>query len=71
MGTKMKGKAIIGISMAAIMIVSVLAATVPLVIAESRGDNFNYILKMQPAQKVLIGQNCMMPSFQSKSPACH
>ena len=63
MGTKMKGKAIIGISMAAIMIVSVLAATVPMVGAASRGDNFNYILKMQPAQKVLIEQNLQFVGF--------
>ena len=59
----MKGKAIIGISMAAIMIVSVLAATVPMVGAASRGDNFNYILKMQPAQKVLIEQNLQFVGF--------
>jgi hypothetical protein len=64
METSMKGKAIIS-AMAAIMIVSVLAATVPMVSAESRGDNFNYILKMQQVQKVLIGQNLQFEGFDT------
>jgi len=48
----MKGKAIIS-AMAAILIASVLAATVPMVSAESKTDNFNYI-KPNTAEKVLI-----------------
>jgi hypothetical protein len=56
MKTKMKGKAIIGISMAAIMVVSVLAVAMPMAVATSDGTNFNTI--SGPAtQKVLIGQN--------------
>jgi transcription initiation factor TFIIIB Brf1 subunit/transcription initiation factor TFIIB len=39
MRTREKGKAIIGIAIAAIMLASVFAATVPIVSAESRGDN--------------------------------
>nr|AAU83678.1 hypothetical protein GZ32E7_41 [uncultured archaeon GZfos32E7] len=63
MKTRSKGKEIIGIAMAAIMVVSVLAATVPMVGAESRTDNFNYILKQPAAQKVLIGQNLQFEGF--------
>jgi hypothetical protein len=64
METKMKkGKAIIGISMAAIMVVSVLAATMPMVGAESKTDNFNHIVKQTAAQKVLIGQNLQFEGF--------
>jgi len=58
-----KGKAIIGIFIAAIMIVSVLAATVPMVSAASRGDNFNYIVAQSYVQKVLIGQNLQFEGF--------
>jgi hypothetical protein len=63
METKMKGKAIIGISMAAIMIASVLVATVPMVSAWSETDNFNHIAKQMAAQKVLIGQNLQFEGF--------
>jgi hypothetical protein len=63
MNTRSKGKEIIGIAMAAIMVVSVLAATMPMVGAESRTDNFNYIVKQPAAQKVLIGQNLQFEGF--------
>ena len=56
METRSKGKAIIGISMAAIMVVSVLAVAMPMAVAESNGGNFN-IIKGPGTQKVLIGQN--------------
>ena len=56
-------EAIIGIAMAAIILASVFAATVPIVSAESRGDNFNYIVKQPTAQKVLIGQNLQFEGF--------
>ncbi len=56
MGTKMKGKAIIGILMAAIMVVSVLAAAMPMAVARSNGGNFN-IIEGAATQKVLVGQN--------------
>jgi hypothetical protein len=62
METKMKGKAIIGIFIAAIMLASVLAATMPMVSAESKTDNFNYI-KPNTAEKVLIGQNLQFEGF--------
>jgi hypothetical protein len=56
MKTKMKGKAIIGVSMAAIMVVSVLAVAMPMAVATSDGTNFNTI-SGSATQKVLIGQN--------------
>jgi hypothetical protein len=56
-------EAIIGITMAAIMLASVFALTIPMVSAESRGDNFNYIVKQPTAQKVLIGQNLQFEGF--------
>ena len=56
MKTKMKGKAIIGVSMAAIMVVSVLAVAMPMAIAKSNGGNFN-IIEGAGTQKVLTGQN--------------
>ncbi|NQE54635.1 hypothetical protein C5S29_13685 [ANME-1 cluster archaeon GoMg3.2] len=58
----MKGKAIIGISMAAIMIVSVLAATVPMVGASSDRENFN-IIKPNTIERVLVGQNLEFQGF--------
>jgi hypothetical protein len=70
METKMKGKAIIGIFIAAIMIASVLAATVPMVSAESRSDNFNHIVVQQAAQKVLIGQNLQFEGFDGTVAIC-
>jgi hypothetical protein len=63
METKMKGKAMIGIAMAAIMLASVFALMIPMVSAESRGDNFNYIVKQPTPQKVLIGQNLQFDGF--------
>ncbi|NQE53322.1 hypothetical protein C5S29_06990 [ANME-1 cluster archaeon GoMg3.2] len=57
-----KGKAIIGISMAAIMIVSVLAATMPMVSASSDRGNFN-IIKPNTTEKVLLGQNLQFEGF--------
>ncbi|NQE52199.1 hypothetical protein C5S29_01300, partial [ANME-1 cluster archaeon GoMg3.2] len=63
MNTRSKGKEIIGIAMAAIMVVSVLAATMPMVSAESKTDNFNHISKQTAAQKVLIGQNLQFEGF--------
>ena len=59
----MKGKAIIGIFMAAIMIASVFAATVSMVSAWSETDNFNHIAKQMATQKVLIGQNLEFEGF--------
>jgi PGF-CTERM protein len=56
METRSKGKAIIGISMAAIMIASVLAVMVGSVGAYSNGGKYNIIEKIAPSQKVLIGQ---------------
>jgi hypothetical protein len=57
METKRKGKAIIGISMAAIMVVSVFAAMIGSVGAYSVGGEYN-IIEMNPfPQKVLIGQD--------------
>ena len=66
----MKGKAIIGILMAAIMVVSIFAATLPMVSAESRGDNFNHIAKQMAAQKVLIGQNLQFEGFDGTVAIC-
>ncbi|MBA7524550.1 hypothetical protein ES705_16691 [subsurface metagenome] len=56
MNTKMKGKAIIGILLAAIMLASVMVAMVPTVSAVSKGDNFNYI-GANLTETVLVGQN--------------
>jgi hypothetical protein len=64
MKTKMKGKAIIGISMAAIMVVSVLAAAMPMAVAKSNGGNFN-IIEGAATQKVLIGQNLQFMGYGS------
>ena len=64
METRSKGKAIIGISMAAIMVVSVLAVAMPMAVATSDGTNFNTI--SGPAtQKVLIGQNLQFTGYGS------
>jgi hypothetical protein len=60
---KVKGKAVIDIAIAAIVLASVFAATVPMVCAESRGDNFNHIVVQQTPQKVLIGQNLQFEGF--------
>ena len=63
---KEKGRwqeAIIGIVMAVIMLASVFALMIPIVSAESRGDSFNYIVKQQTTQKVLIGQNLQFEGF--------
>ena len=60
---KVEGKAVIGIAMAAVILASVFAATVPMVSAESRSDNFNHIVVQQAAQKVLIGQNLQFEGF--------
>ncbi|NAS88979.1 hypothetical protein C4E24_04490 [ANME-1 cluster archaeon AG-394-G21] len=63
---KEKGRwqeAIIGIALAAIMLASIFAAMIPMVSADSRGDNFNYIVKQQTPQKVLIGQNLQFEGF--------
>ncbi len=62
METRSKGKAIIGISMAAIMVVSVLAVAMPMAVATSDGTDFNTI--SGPAtQKVLIGQNLQFTGY--------
>ena len=53
----MKGKAIIGILMAAIMIVSVFAAMIGSAGAYSVGGQYNVIVKDTFPQKVLIGQD--------------
>jgi parallel beta-helix repeat protein len=65
MGTRRKGKATIGIAIAAIMLASVFAASVPIISAESRGDNFNHIVKQTEPQKVLIGQNLQFEGFDT------
>ncbi|MGB3457989.1 MAG: hypothetical protein WBB08_01575 [Halobacteriota archaeon] len=62
METNRKGKAIIGISMAAIMVVSVLVAAMPMAVATSDGTNFNTI-RGSGTQKVLIGQNLQFEGF--------
>ncbi len=58
----MRGKAIIAISMAAIMVVSVLAVAMPMAIAKSNGGNFN-IIEGAATQKVLIGQNLQFTGY--------
>ena len=62
METNRKGKAIIGISMAAIMVVSVLVAAMPMAVATSDGTNFNTI-RGSGTQKVLIGQNLQFEGY--------
>ncbi len=62
METNRKGKAIIGILMAAIMVVSVFAATMPMAVATSDGTNFNTIAG-SGTQKVLIGQNLQFTGY--------
>ncbi|MGB2841358.1 MAG: hypothetical protein WBC40_02585 [Halobacteriota archaeon] len=54
---KVKGKAIIGIAIAAIMLASVIVVMVQMGSAVSKGDNFNYIGNHTTPQKVLNGQN--------------
>jgi len=63
MKTKTKGKAIMSIAMSVIMLVSVLAVTVPIAGAESRGDNFNHIIVQTVPQKVLLGQDLQFENF--------
>ena len=65
MKTREEGKTIIALAMVAIMLASVFAATVPIVSAESRGDNFNHIVKQTEPQKVLIGQNLQFEGFDT------
>ena len=65
METRRKGKAAIGIAIAAIMLASVFTATVSIVSAASRGDNFNHIVKQAEPQKVLIGQNLQFEGFDT------
>jgi hypothetical protein len=67
---KMKGKAVIGIAIAAVILASVFAAIVPMVSAESRGDNFNHIVVQQAPQKVLIGQNLQFEGFTDIAVVC-
>ncbi len=62
METRRKGKAATGIAMAAIMVVSVLAAAMPMVSASSDRGNFNTI-KPNTTEKVLIGQNLQFEGF--------
>jgi hypothetical protein len=57
-----KGKAVIEIAIAVVILASVLAATMPMVSAESRTDNFNYIKPNTP-EKVLIWQNLQFEGF--------
>ncbi|KAF5426668.1 CASH domain-dontaining protein [Candidatus Methanophagaceae archaeon] len=63
MKTREKGKTVIALAMVAIMLASFFVATVPIVSAESRGDNFNHIVKQTEPQKVLIGQNLQFEGF--------
>ncbi len=58
----MKGKAIIGILMAAIMVLSVLAVAMPMAVATSDGTNFNTIAG-SAIQKVLICQNLQFEGY--------
>jgi len=67
---KMKAKAVIGILIAAIILASVFAASVPMVSAESRGDNFNHIAVQQTPQKVLIDQNLEFEGFTDIAVVC-
>jgi hypothetical protein len=67
---KVKGKAVIGIAIAAIILASVFAATVPMVSAESRCDNFNHIVVQPTPQKVLIGQNLEFEGFTGIAVVC-
>jgi hypothetical protein len=62
MEIKMKGKAVIGILMAAIMVVSVLVVAMPMAVAMSNGGNFN-IIEGAAVQKVLIGQNLQFEGY--------
>jgi hypothetical protein len=59
---KVKGKAIIGIAMAAVILASVFAATVPMVSAKSIRGEFN-IIEPNTTEKVLIGQNLEFTGF--------
>ena len=59
-----KGKAVIDIAITAIILALVFAVAVPIVSAESRGDNFNHIVVQQAPQKVLIGQNLQFEGFE-------
>ncbi|MEA3342995.1 MAG: PGF-CTERM sorting domain-containing protein [archaeon] len=63
MNTRRKGKAITGIAMAAIVLASVFAVMISIAGAESRGDNFNHIVKQTEAQKVLLGQDLQFENF--------
>ena len=65
-----KGKVVIGIAIVAIILASVFAASVPMVSAESRGDNFNHIVVQQMPQKVLIGQNLEFEGFTDIAVVC-
>ena len=60
----------IGIAIAAIILASVFAVTVPMVSAESRGDNFNQIVVQATPQKVLIGQNLQFEGFDGTVAIC-
>jgi hypothetical protein len=60
---KVKGKAVIGIVIAAVILAFVFATAVPTVSAESIGDNFNHIVVQPTPQKVLIGQNLQFEGF--------
>ena len=50
---------------AAIMLATVIAAMMPIVSADSRGDNFNHIAAQDGLQKVLIGQNLAFDGFNA------
>ena len=67
---RVKAKAVIDIAIAAIILASVFAATVPMVSAESRGDNFNHIVVQPTPQKVLIGQNLQFEGFTDIAVVC-
>ena len=62
MKTKMKGKAIIGLFIAAIMVVSALAVAMSMAVAKSNGGNFNSI-EGAATQKVLIEQNLQFEGY--------
>ena len=67
---EVKGKSVICIAIAAIILASVFAVTVPMVSAESRGDNFNQIVVQATPQKVLIGQNLQFEGFDGTVAIC-
>ncbi|NQE45952.1 hypothetical protein C5S31_08020 [ANME-1 cluster archaeon GoMg2] len=61
----MRGRCGLLVICAAIMLAAVIAAMMPIVSADSRGDNFNHIAAQDGLQKVLIGQNLEFEGFNA------